>query len=252
MASTNRDELLNDIETAMRLMLDGRQSCLWTAIPGRVTEVSYSAMTVSVQPLIKGTILNENGTETSVDLPLLIHVPIVWPGAAGFIMTFPVPVDSEVLVIFSSRCIDAWWQSGGIQKPMEARMHDLSDGFAIPGPRSQPNVVSGISSTEFQIRNGAGTSYFAIGADGKLKIVAPAEVDITAPLCKITGNLTVSGTIVATGGITGATLATAGAGSATIGGAVNVTGDVIAGGVSLKTHVHSGVTTGLSNTGAPV
>ncbi|WP_094607727.1 hypothetical protein SPSIL_009110 [Sporomusa silvacetica DSM 10669] len=34
-------------------------------------------------------------------------------------------------------------------------------------------------------------------------------------------------------------------------GNVNVTGDVIAGGISLKTHVHGGVTSGGSNTSAP-
>jgi len=35
-------------------------------------------------------------------------------------------------------------------------------------------------------------------------------------------------------------------------GNVNVTGDVTADGISLKTHVHSGVMTGSGNTGAPV
>lgn len=35
-------------------------------------------------------------------------------------------------------------------------------------------------------------------------------------------------------------------------GDVTVTGDVTADGISLKTHVHTGVTTGIGNTGAPV
>ena len=38
----------------------------------------------------------------------------------------------------------------------------------------------------------------------------------------------------------------------TITGDVVVNGDVVADGVSLKTHIHSGVTTGGDNTGAPV
>ena len=33
---------------------------------------------------------------------------------------------------------DSWWQSGGIGVPIESRMHDLSDGFAILAPTSQP------------------------------------------------------------------------------------------------------------------
>ncbi len=43
-----------------------------------------------------------------------------------------------------------------------------------------------------------------------------------------------------------------GSGEVYLTGNLNVSGDVIAGTVSLKNHVHSGVTTGTSNTGTPV
>jgi hypothetical protein len=43
-----------------------------------------------------------------------------------------------------------------------------------------------------------------------------------------------------------------GGGGATMLGPMTVTNDVTAGGKSLKTHVHSGVTAGGANTGAPV
>lgn len=188
----NRAQLLNDNEEGLRLALDGRQACIWTACPGIVTAVDFATMTVSVQPAIKGSVEQEDGTVLSVNLPVLINVPIVFPSAGGFLITLPLAVDDEVLVVFASRCIDAWWQSGGIQLAMEARMHDLSDGFAIPGPRSQPNVVGSISSSGAQIRNDAGTTYVEIAADGKIKLVTPSEVAIT-------GNLKVSGTINAVG-----------------------------------------------------
>lgn len=190
----DRNQLLNDNEEAMRLVLDGRQSCMWTAIPGIVQSVDFDAMTCEVQPAIQGTVEDETGKLQAVDLPLLINVPICFPSAGGFIITLPLAADDEVLVIIASRCIDAWWQSGGVQRPMEARMHDLSDGFAIPGPRSIPNVVPNISSTGAQIRNDAGTTYIEISANGKIKLVSPSEIDIT-------GNLKVTGTIEATGEI---------------------------------------------------
>lgn len=150
-------------------MLDGRQSTIWTAIPCIVNSVDLDAMTCEAQPAIQGVIENEDGSTQNVNLPLLADVPIVFPSAGGFLVTMPMAKGDEVLVVFSSRCIDAWWQSGGINLPMEARMHDLSDGFAIPGPRSQPNVPSGdISSTDLQIRNDAGTTYLSIKANGKI------------------------------------------------------------------------------------
>ena len=69
-------------------------------------------------------------------------MPVVFPGGGGFALTFPVAAGDECLVVFASRCIDAWWQSGGVGEPMEPRMHDLSDGFALIGVRSQPAHVS--------------------------------------------------------------------------------------------------------------
>lgn len=226
----DRSQLLNDQEEAMRLMLDGRQSTIWTAMPCIVKSVDFGAMTLEAQPAIQGTIEDENGVLQSVNLPLLVDVPIVFPGAGGFIITLPIQSGDEVLVVMASRCIDAWWQSGGIQRPMEARMHDLSDGFAIPGPRSQPNVVSGISTTGAQIRNDAGTTYIEIAADGKIKLVSPTEIDVTAPAINLTGVVTVTGSIVATGAISGATIGS--------------------GLISLTTHTHP-VTTAPGTTGVP-
>jgi hypothetical protein len=222
----NRDELYNDLETGVQLALDGRQSIMWTALPGIVKAVDLLKMTVSVQPTIQGTVELPSGETQSVDLPLLINVPICFPKAGGFVLTLPIAVGDEVLVVFSSRCIDSWWQNGGVGRPMESRMHDLSDGFCIPGPCSVPNVVANISSTGAQLRNTTGTTYVEISADGKIKIVSATEIDLTGPT-KITGNVNITGTVVATGEIT-------------------------ANGTPLHTHVHGGVTTGAGSTGVPI
>lgn len=164
----DRRQLLNDTEESTRLALDGRQAAIWTAMPCIITKVDLTKMTIEAQPAIQGLIEDENGEVQSVDLPLLVDVPIVFPSAGGFTITLPIAVDDEVLVVFASRCIDTWWQSGGVQGPAEMRMHDLSDGFAIPGPKSRPNKISSISSTDLQIRNDAGNTYLSIGADGKI------------------------------------------------------------------------------------
>lgn len=204
----------------MRLALDGRQVQIWTALPGIIAAVDFTTMTCSVQPAIQGTVEDESGKVSVVNLPLLIHVPIVFPSAGGFTITMPIAVNDEVLVVFASRCIDAWWQSGGIQRPIELRLHDLSDGFCIPGPKSVPNVIPAISTTALQIRNNAGTSYIEIAADGKINIVAPTGLEVT-------GNVLVTGSLVAQTGLSTNT-------------------------VSLNSHLHSGVTTGGGNSGPPV
>lgn len=214
--STDRRGLLNDHVETQQLVLDGRQSTMWTALPCIVTKVTWSAMTIECQPTIQGQITDENNISTYVNLPVLVDVPIVFPGAGGFVLTMPIQIGDEVLVVFGSRCIDGWFQSGGIQQPIEGRMHDLSDGFAIPGPKSLPNVVPNISSTAAQLRNVAGTSYIEIAANGKINLVSTEGVNIT-------GDLVVSGEI--TGG---------------------------SGMIPLSTHVHPGVMSGSDDTGAPI
>jgi len=208
----DRAQLLNDNEEAQRLILDGRQSNMWTALPGIVKSVDLSKMTCEVQPAIQGSTTAEDGVVTVVNLPLLVDVPIVFPRAGSFILTLPLAAGDEVLVCFSSRCIDAWWQLGGVQRPMEARMNDLSDGFAIPGPSSQAKLVTGISSTGAQLRNLAGTTYVEISADGKIKMKSPVAIEID--------------------------------------GDVNVTGDVVADGISLKSHTHPYTWTGSPGSGS--
>lgn len=212
-------------------------------MPGIVTAVDLATMTLSVQPAIQGQIEDENGRISFVNLPLLIHVPIHYPMAGGFALTLPVAAGDEVLVTWAGRCIDAWWQSGGIQKPMEARMHDISDGFAILGIKSKPNVIPNISTTNAQLRNMAGTSYFEVSANGKVKVVSPTEIDLIGPVV-ITGNVTLTGNLTMTGniGLTGNMT-----GSGSIGG-----GTVTAGGIGLATHHHPGVVVGGGTTGAPI
>jgi hypothetical protein len=210
----DRAELLNDHEETSNIMLEGHQAGVWTAIPAIVTKVNFSQMTVEAQPSIKGITENENGTTEYVPLPLLVDVPLIFPSAGGFMLTLPIAAGDEVLILFASRCIDAWWQSGGIGVPMELRMHDLSDGFALPGPRSLPKLPSGsVSTTDAQLRNDSGTAVIGITAGGQIKLVASAG-------------------IVVTGGLV-------------------VTGEVTANGIPLSTHHHPGVQTGGGVTGAP-
>ena len=210
----DRNSILNDSETAMRYALSNLQSQIWTAFPAIVQSVDLTAMTLVATPAIKGVATNSSGQQSYQIMPQLVDVPICFPSAGGFSLTLPIAKGDEVLIVISSRCMDAWWQSGGIQQPIELRMHDLSDGFAIPGPRSQPRVVTGISSANARLVNDTGTVYLEITPLGAINMVAPTGVSIT-------GNVVISGTLEIDG-------------------------------IPFATHVHSGVTSGGSNTGPPV
>jgi hypothetical protein len=168
----DRRELLDDEEEALRIALEGNQAGIWTALPGIVDSVNLDAQTVSVQPAIKGENLKPDGSTVYVNLPILVDVPICWPRAGGYALTFPIKKGDEALVIFSSRCIDAWWQSGGIQKSVDDRMHDLSDAFAILAPTSQPKKLPNVSADSVQLRDESGLTSVSIKPDGVVRVDA--------------------------------------------------------------------------------
>ncbi|WP_457849452.1 hypothetical protein, partial [Staphylococcus aureus] len=62
------------------------------------------------------------------------------------------------------------------------RMHDLSDGFAILGFRSQPRALSNISTTSAQLRSDDGATFIDLNpGTGEIKVVAPGGFDVVAP-----------------------------------------------------------------------
>ena len=179
---------------ALRTALQGWQRGIWTAIPGIVKYYSAADNTVTVQPAIRAVVVAHDpktGDEknTDVTLPQLIKVPVVQIGGGGFLVDFQPATGDEVLVVFSSRCIDGWWQSGGVQKQTEWRAHDLNDGIAIPGLWSVPRVPAGIGGGGIKLRTVDNSTY----------------VQVTNGNVAIVGNLTVTGTMTNNGVNVGST-----------------------------------------------
>lgn len=225
-----------DVQDAI---LEGHQAGIWTALPVIIESFDPDAMTCTAQPAIRAQIRDEQNAWHDVTLPLLVDVPVVFPSGGGYTLTFPIAEGDEALVVFSSRCIDAWWQSGGVQNQAELRMHDLSDGFALVGPRSQVRVLPNVSTASVQLRSDDGSAYVEINGT-QINAVSTTEVKATAP------NVTVnaSSEIVLNTPI------------------LKVSGDIIdnygSNAYSMSqmrsihyTHTHGGVTAGSANTAIP-
>lgn len=161
-----------------RKLGENTKSTTRVAEPGIIQSFDPVEQTVTVQLTIREQLTNEDGSKQWVNLPLLLDVPIVIPRGGGYMLTMPVTKGDECLVIFGDMCIDAWWSLGGIQNQIEKRRHDLSDGFAIIGIWSQPNVIPNYSTTSTQLRSLDGTSSISLNK---------SEIDITAPIVKING-----------------------------------------------------------------
>ena len=239
----DRRERYYDPEETMRLAMDGKQAQIWTALPGIIQSFDPVAMTCECQPTITGLARNPDGTYRTIQMPLLLDCPVFFPGGGGATLTFPIKPGDECLVIFASRCIDSWWQQGGVQGQAEYRMHDLSDGFIFAGVRSQPRRFN-VDTDAVQLRSDDGLAYIELNpttknihvetpasisanAGANINATAGASANITAPVINLNGDVTINGDL-------------------------DITGETIGGGINLNTHIHTDVTPGPGNSGGPI
>jgi hypothetical protein len=223
-----QSERAADFEESLRLALKGQSLITYVSMPCIVSKVNLAQGTIEAQPAIQAFVTTLNSSkqlvQKYVDMPLLLDVPIIMPNAGGFMISLPVKAGDECLVMFADRCIDNWWNLGGVQPQVtaqgvgELRFHDLSDGFAIIGPFSKPKVPTNISANTLQIRTKDGATYLEIDSSGNCNIHANVN---------ITGNLVVSGTT-----------------TGTADGKFN--------GIHVSAHHHPGVQTGGGITGEPI
>jgi phage gp45-like len=151
---------------------------------------------------------------------------------------------------------------------------------SIAMPFSGDNRVKGLKPGETIVGNWETGSYVKFKDDSSIEVISNSTVDvtttgntnITSPTVAITGNLTVSGTIVGDSSISAATSMDAGttilagttvtATAALVGASLSAGGvsgsggtlsasEVTAGGISLTSHVHGGVTPGGGTTSGP-
>lgn len=221
---------------------------LRVALPGIVQSFDPDTVTAVVQPSIRSIEQDNNGNQTTHDYPLLTDVPVIFPRGGGCTITFPVKSGDECLVVFSDRCIDFWWQNGGVQEPVDPRQHDLSDAFAFVGPQSQAQKISGISTTTLQMRTDDGAAYIELDPNSKgVNVVAPGGFNVTTPLATFSQAVTISGLLTWAGGMVGSIAAGT---AAKITGAIQFFGTLSSNGKDISDgHTHKGVQQGNDSTG---
>lgn len=135
-----------DTEQIVDVLLSRVSATINCCLPGVVKSFDAATQTASIQPTIRRRIRVKSGVK-EYPYPLLTDVPVLMLGGGTQFLTMPITVGDECIVLFSDVCMDAWFQSGGVQNPILARSHDLSDGFAIVGFRSKPNKLASVNTT---------------------------------------------------------------------------------------------------------
>jgi hypothetical protein len=151
--------------TVISNALSSRLLDVHTALPAKVEKYDPTTQTVDVKPTLKPYALAEGNVPEPRALPVITNVPLVFPGAGGFRITFPVKVGDVVLLVFSESSLEAWQSSDGQHDlaPGDFRRHNLSDAIAIPGLHTNAKPWTGASS-----------SAMTLGKDGGPQVVARA------------------------------------------------------------------------------
>jgi hypothetical protein len=92
-----------------------------------------------VQPSLK----RRTGNKEYISFPMLIDVPVIFPGTKKWTIHFPLEKDDEVAVFFSERALEAWKDAGqdDVEDP-DPRRYDLCDAYCVPGLQPQDFIAA--------------------------------------------------------------------------------------------------------------
>jgi len=214
----------NDFISALKSMVDGRLHEINTSLPGVIT--GYANGRASVQPTPKRRFVDGD----VLTFPILQNVRVCWPsfsgGSAG--VKGPIKAGDKCLLVFAQQAVDG---------TDDARRFDISDSYCIPCDLGSAGAGDSGNNDAMTVFYGAASMRLTAG--GALVITAPGGVAIEAPSVSNSGSLSNAGAV-----SMDSTLIASGQATFTTGANI--------GGIEFSDHVHSGVSTGLSNTGTPV
>lgn len=128
------------LEGLLRQYITNSINGLFTAIPARVvTVVDAGEQRVDVQPLVS----RVNVDDEVLDHPVILSVPLIYPGSKSSQFSFPVERDDIVLCIFSQRSIQRFKLGAeSPHRPINLSKYSRQDAMAIPGLFSFPSAVN--------------------------------------------------------------------------------------------------------------
>lgn len=137
--------------------IDARLSDVHVAMPGRIESYDAATQTADIQPLIKNVMKDPDGNEYSESMPVLPSVPIAFPRAGDWFLSFPLAKGDTVLVVFCERNIDQWMSKGDLVDPGDIAMHTLNGAVAIPGVYAQPDKLTDAHTSNMVLGKSGGT-----------------------------------------------------------------------------------------------
>jgi hypothetical protein len=124
----------------LKQAIDHRLMDVHTALIAKVESYDADNQLVDVSPVLKRQVQTLDGEWTSEQLPMLCDVPVLFPRAGGYFISFPIQPGDFVQLIFNDVDIEEWLEG---TEPTTARNQrfTLQGAVAIPGIYPQAKAL---------------------------------------------------------------------------------------------------------------
>lgn len=123
------------LEDVLDNAVEQRLASFWTSVVGIVQSYDSSTRSVSVQPVAPVGFVNQGGDRMTARMPVIQHVPVVFPGGAGGEFVFDISPGDQCLLVMTSHYLGLWAATGQESDPQDDRRNHLGDCLAFVGAR---------------------------------------------------------------------------------------------------------------------
>lgn len=222
--------MISEIEL-LNTIISNKLADMNICMPAKIIGYDHTKRKAKVQPA-----LNQRYNDGEVvKLPIIFNVPVIHPSSGGASIIFPVAIGDDVLLVFSQRSLEEWLQNGEQVTPDDPRQNDLTDAIAFLGlnpfnkisfAENNEDLLISYSGSKIRFKNSGshllqieaenieivGAKEIKLNSTTEVKLVSSTEIKIEAPEIRLNGDVKINNQ-------------------------------------SYNTHIHSGVTSGPSNTG---
>ncbi len=184
-------------------------------LPAKVLSYDVSKGSASIEVQLKK--IDTSGK--SFSMSPFQNIPVLINRTGSFFIHNPIGAGTLGILIVCDKDMDLYKSLGGLRQPINFRKHDINDAIFIAGLYPFNRALSGINNTDLIIGTESNNMRIHITPAGLLEI---KKGGVTKLILNNDGNFVITN------------------------------GDLIADGISFKTHVHSGVESGDEVSGPPL
>ncbi len=130
----------------IKLAIDNRLLDVHTALIAVVESYDAEKQQVNVTPVLKRCLRSLSGDWVNEELPKICDVPVLFPRAGGFFISFPIQPGDFVQLLFNEVSIDDWLNDAPSTTAHDERF-SLQGAVAIPGVYPSTKTITGAHKT---------------------------------------------------------------------------------------------------------